>query len=257
MLIDWFTVAAQALNFVVLIWLMKRFLYRPILDAIDAREARVVAELQRARTEQELATQERKVLSARQHEFDAERDALANAAREEALALREGLLTTARADADALRATRASLLEREVAERRGVLATRMRDTVFGMTRKVLSELADTTLESQLVSTFARHVTTLPDEERDALRRAFTANGTAESRLARVRSAFPLEPAQRDTVRDSLITLLGREPQIAYEVDPSLLVGIELDIADHTVGWSMSGYVETLERAVADAPASGA
>ena len=45
MLIDWFTVGAQVLNFVVLVWLMKRFLYRPILDAIDAREKRVAAEL--------------------------------------------------------------------------------------------------------------------------------------------------------------------------------------------------------------------
>ena len=45
MLIDWFTVGAQALNFVVLVWLMKRFLYKPILDAIDAREKRIAAEL--------------------------------------------------------------------------------------------------------------------------------------------------------------------------------------------------------------------
>ena len=45
MLIDWFTVGAQALNFLILVWLMKRFLYKPILDAIDAREDRVAAEL--------------------------------------------------------------------------------------------------------------------------------------------------------------------------------------------------------------------
>ena len=41
MLIDWFTVAAQALNFLILVWLMKRFLYKPILHAIDAREERI------------------------------------------------------------------------------------------------------------------------------------------------------------------------------------------------------------------------
>ena len=38
MLIDWFTVGAQVLNFLILVWLMKRFLYKPVLDAIDARE---------------------------------------------------------------------------------------------------------------------------------------------------------------------------------------------------------------------------
>ena len=39
MLIDWFTVGAQALNFIILVWLLKRFLYKPILDAIDARRS--------------------------------------------------------------------------------------------------------------------------------------------------------------------------------------------------------------------------
>ena len=45
MLIDWFTVGAQALNFLILVWLMKRFLYKPVLNAIDAREKRIAAEL--------------------------------------------------------------------------------------------------------------------------------------------------------------------------------------------------------------------
>jgi F-type H+-transporting ATPase subunit b len=257
MLIDWFTVGAQALNFVVLIWLMKRFLYRPVLDAIDARAARVVAELQAARAAQDVATQERSALQSHRQAFDAERDALTSAARHDALALREGLLATARADADALRATQASALAREAAEQEAELAARLRDTVFGMTRKVLGDMADATLESQLVSTFARHVATRPEAEREVLRSAFTANGASATRAALVRSAFVLEPAQRATVRDSVNTLLGQHPELVFRVDPSLLVGIELDIADHTVGWSMSGYLETLERAVADAPASNA
>ena len=45
MLIDWFTVGAQVLNFLILVWLMKRFLYQPILRAIDAREERIAKEL--------------------------------------------------------------------------------------------------------------------------------------------------------------------------------------------------------------------
>ena len=45
MLIDWFTVGAQALNFIILVWLLKRFLYKPILNAVDAREKRIAAEL--------------------------------------------------------------------------------------------------------------------------------------------------------------------------------------------------------------------
>jgi len=45
MLIDWFTVGAQIVNFLILVWLLKHFLYKPILDAIDAREKKIAAEL--------------------------------------------------------------------------------------------------------------------------------------------------------------------------------------------------------------------
>ena len=45
MLIDWFTIIAQALNFLILAWLLKRFLYRPVLNALDEREKLIASEL--------------------------------------------------------------------------------------------------------------------------------------------------------------------------------------------------------------------
>ena len=45
MLINWFTVVAQAINFLILVWLLKRFLYKPILQAIDEREKRIATQL--------------------------------------------------------------------------------------------------------------------------------------------------------------------------------------------------------------------
>jgi len=61
MLIDWFTIAAQALNFLILVWLMKRFLYKPILNAIDAREQRIARELADADAKKAEAQKEREV----------------------------------------------------------------------------------------------------------------------------------------------------------------------------------------------------
>ena len=65
MLIDWFTVGAQALNFIILVWLMKRFLYKPILDAIDAREKQIAAELADADREEGRRPEERDEFQAR------------------------------------------------------------------------------------------------------------------------------------------------------------------------------------------------
>ncbi|MDZ7630460.1 MAG: F0F1 ATP synthase subunit delta [Gemmatimonadaceae bacterium] len=174
------------------------------------------------------------------------------------MALREAMLATARAEADTFRASRASALAREAAEQEAELDTRVRNAVFGMTRKVLGEMADATLETQLVAKFARELTALPETTRKRAAETFVAHRPAIGRRVRsCGSAFALEPTQRDIICNSVITLLGEQPEIDFRVDPSLVVGIELDVADHTVGWSMSGYVKSLERAVADRPVSDA
>ena len=73
MLIDWFTVGAQAVNFVILVWLMKRFLYKPILHAIDARENRIAAELAEADAKKAEAQSERDEFQAKNEELDRQR----------------------------------------------------------------------------------------------------------------------------------------------------------------------------------------
>src|SRR5580692_8977983 len=106
MLIDWFTVGAQALNFLVLVWLMKRFLYRPILDAIDAREKLVAAELADAAAKKAEAQKERDEFQHKNEEFDQQRAALLSKAADEARTERARLLDDARKAADAASAKR-------------------------------------------------------------------------------------------------------------------------------------------------------
>ena len=58
MKINWFTVAAQVLNFLVLVWLLKRFLYKPILKAIDDREKMIAAQIKDADDKEAVAAKE-------------------------------------------------------------------------------------------------------------------------------------------------------------------------------------------------------
>jgi len=83
-LIDWFTVGAQALNFVLLVWMMRRYLYRPILNAVDAREKRIAAVLAAADAKRADAQKARDELQHQQDEFDRQRAALLSKASEEA-----------------------------------------------------------------------------------------------------------------------------------------------------------------------------
>src|SRR5579872_6951434 len=106
MLIDWFTVGAQALNFIILVWLLKRYLYKPILNAVDAREKLIAAELAGADAKKTEAQKERDQFRRKNDEFDQQRAALLSKAAEEAKAERQRLLDDARKAADALSAKR-------------------------------------------------------------------------------------------------------------------------------------------------------
>src|SRR5665811_2064793 len=113
MLIDWFTVGAQALNFLILVWLMKRFLYKPILHAIDEREKRVATELANADKKKADAQKEGEEFKRKNEEFDQQRAALLSKATNEADAERRRLLDEARKAAVALSSQRQKKLIEE------------------------------------------------------------------------------------------------------------------------------------------------
>ena len=113
MLIDWFTVGAQVLNFLILVWLLKHFLYKPILNAIDAREKRIAAELADADAKKTEAQKERDDFQNKNKVFDEQRSALLSKAADEAKVERERLLDEARKAAESLRAAQATTLRND------------------------------------------------------------------------------------------------------------------------------------------------
>ena len=99
MLIDWFTVVAQTVNFLVLVWLLKRFFYRPILNAIDAREQRIAAALAEADAKKLAGDQEREEFQRKTHELEQPCAAILSQALDEAQAERQRLIAAAHEDA--------------------------------------------------------------------------------------------------------------------------------------------------------------
>src|SRR5512141_1356348 len=130
MLIDWFTVGAQALNFLILVWLLKRFLYKPILHAIDAREKRIAAELADADAKKAEAQKERDEFQKKNETFDQQRAALLSKATDEAKAEGQRLIEEARKAADALSAKRGETLRNDARSLNQTLRHRTQQEVF-------------------------------------------------------------------------------------------------------------------------------
>ena len=247
MLIDWFTVAAQVINFLILVWLLKRFLYRPILDAIDAREERIAAELADADAKKTEARKERDEFQHKNAAFEQQRATLLSQATDEAKAERQRLLDEARQAADTLSAQRLQTLSNDSHQLNQAIRRRTQAEVFAIARKVLTDLATTSLEERMTEVFTRRLRALDGPAKEAF--AKTLKGSSEPAL--VRSAFDLPAEQRAAVQDALTETFSAAIQVKFETAPDLVSGIELSTNGQKLAWSIADYLAALEQGVAE------
>jgi F-type H+-transporting ATPase subunit b len=246
-LIDWFTVGAQALNFVILVWLMKRFLYKPILHAIDAREARIAGELADAAAKQAQAQKERDEFQHKNAEFDQQSAALLSKATDQANAERRRLLDEARQAADALSAKRQDALRNDAHHLNQAIIRRTQQEVFAIARKALADLATTSLEERMGEVFTRRLREMDGQAKKGLANALR----AASAPAIVRSAFDLPAEQRSTIQNALNEAFSADIHVRFETAPDLVSGIELTTNGHKVAWSIADYLASLEKGVGE------
>jgi F-type H+-transporting ATPase subunit b len=247
MLIDWFTVAAQAVNFLVLVWLMKRFLYKPILLAIDAREERIALEIADADAKQAEAKKAGDNFLTKNESFDSERASLLTKAVDEANAERQRLLSLAAKAADDLSAKRRESLKSAAARLHEAIGQRTRDEVFAISRKALVDLANASLELQMAEVFIRRLSEIDDESKEILGGALK----SATEPAVVRSAFDLAPEQCAAIRTAINETFSAEISVQFDTAPDLVCGIELTGNGQKVSWSISNYLADLEKSVGE------
>ncbi|MSU91757.1 F0F1 ATP synthase subunit B [Rhodobacteraceae bacterium 2CG4] len=236
MSIDWITVAAQIVNFLVLVWLLRRFLYRPILDGIDAREKEIadrmaeaagIAAAARAAEADHLAeiaalrADRAGTLEEARRSAEAERDALLDEA--------QNRLSKEETEREARRAEEAHAYSAEL-RRAGANA------LLSLTRKALWDLADETLEQRIA---AHAVTQLGAVAKDL----HSAAGDSRQAVALSRDPLP------DDVRASLgAALADIDPGVTvrFVTDPSLAPGLTLRMGGAQVAWTVDSYLDGLE-----------
>jgi F-type H+-transporting ATPase subunit b len=247
MLIDWFTVSAQVVNFLILVWLLKRLLYKPILNAIDAREQRIAKELADADTKETEAEKEREKLQKKNEEFDQQRGELLSKAKDEAKAERQRLLDEARQAADTLRTKRQDALTREQESLNDEITRRTREEVFAIARKALTDLAGTTLEERMSEVFRRRLRELSNDAKEGIAKALKTS----SDPVLVRSAFDLPSEQQKAIQHTLQETFRAEIQVRFETAPDVISGIELTANGRKVAWSIGDYLASLEKSVSE------
>jgi F-type H+-transporting ATPase subunit b len=245
MLIDWFTVGAQALNFLVLVWVLKHFLYQPILDAIAAREKGIASRLADADTKTKEAQKQRDDFAGKNKAFDQEHAALLSKAAAEAKTEHDRLIEEARQEADTFRAAQAAALKSDQARLSKEITRTASDEVFAIARKTLADLATASLEERVGAVFTRSLGQMDAKAKETM-------GAALRNLkdpAVVQSAFEMPPAQRATIQNALNETFSAEVRVRFEAAPDRICGIELTADGQKIGWSIAEYLTSLDRTV--------
>jgi F-type H+-transporting ATPase subunit b len=245
MLADWFTIVAQALNFLILVWLMKRFLYKPVLDAIDEREKRIATELANADAKKAEAQKEHDEFQHKNTEFDQQRAALLSKATDEARAEGQRLLEEARKAAVDFSSKRQEALKNEEQTLHQAIRQRTQQEVFAIARKALQDLATVSLEERLGEVFTRRLRELNGKAKEALGEAIK----TASDPAVVHSTFDLPAEQRAAIQNALNETFSAEVRVQFETAPDLIGGIELTTNGQKVAWSIADYLTSLEEGV--------
>ncbi len=247
MLIDWFTVGAQAVNFLILVWLMKRYLYKPILDAIDARDKKIAATVADAAKQRAAADKERDDWKKKNAELDALRAALLSKATDEAKAEGSRLLADARRVADALGAKLREASAGEERELHQSVRRRTEQAVFAIARKTLTELAGTSLEERMSDMFARRLREMDASSKKILGDAIRAQGGPSI----VSSAFDLPDGPRAALQKTINETFSADVHLRFETAPDLICGIELTAKGQKIAWSIADQLSSLENEVKD------
>jgi F-type H+-transporting ATPase subunit b len=244
--VNWFTVVAQIINFFALAWLLSRFLYKPILNAIDEREKKIVAQLEEAKAKVNLAEKEKEEFRNKNENFDREKSELFKHVVEESERKRRELLEEARINAGMMKSKLESALIETQKDSNQKIAHRIQQEVFAVSSKALKDIASIGLEEQSVNYFLDRIRNLRGEEKIHFTEALKSKNPVI-----VRSAFDLEASLRSKVEKTLEEILNTKLAFQFETLPHLICGIELVTDGFKLGWNLSSYFVSLEKSVSE------
>ena len=225
MRIDWWTLAFQTVNVLVLVWLLSRFLFKPVSKIMAQRQQAAAALMQDAAAAREAAERERKQAAEQTAALDAVRLQRLGEITSEAEQLRASQAAAARTEADAMRASAADEIERMREKAARENAARATEFAVEIASRLLSRLPASALVEGFSGPLADAVSALPDDVRRQL--------GGQSDPLHLMIPRPLSDDEFAQCRAALADAIGRETQWQPEVDPGLIAGLEL-VAPHVV-----------------------
>lgn len=240
MQIDWFTFSAQIINFLILLWLLRKFLYGPLLNVMKDREEKISSRLEEASRKLEEAESRSREYQEKLDELEKQQSTWLDEAKEEAESFKLELMQEARNEVEQVRSKWMKAVEREKEMFLEELEEQSFQKIIGIVEHMVSDLADRSLEKQAINRFINRIKGMKEEDRKEIINAVDADHLE------VATAYPAEEEDRKEIDDAIRRLLDSEKECRYTHDPELGFGIELRSNGWKIGWNMKGYLEELK-----------
>lgn len=246
MSIDWFTFFAQIINFLVLIFVLQRWLYKPITKAMQQRQDTIRDNLDSASQQKEKAQEEVERYQAKQQELETHRLELLAEAKLETEQTREHLLEEMHESVETERSQWQSMLQRQKDSFLREVSHRTMQQLQATVRRVLLDLSESDLETQMARVFLQKLQNLNESERSELVETLTVSTTDVIPLTLV-STFELPTDIGEDISKILQTYFDNSSKLElnYEIQSNLICGIELRGTGYKLAWSMDAYLDAI------------
>jgi F-type H+-transporting ATPase subunit b len=240
--IDYFTTAAQVVNFALLVFLLKHFLYRPLLKLMDEREMKIISHQKAAEDAKREAQAEAQSYRKKKEELSAEHEELLVKAKEDAKEFRADMMKKARDEIEETKIEWQRDLQRQKDELISDLRKYSGQQLYAITRRALRDLANEDLERQIMIAFINRLKNLEESERETIK-DFVKDS---EQIIIVRSAFKVPEDIQQKIKDALASHAEADVRVQFEIVDDLISGMVMSAKNVEIAWSIAEYVDSLE-----------
>ncbi|WP_085311166.1 F0F1 ATP synthase subunit delta [Planktotalea arctica] len=243
MTIDFWGMGLQAINVLILIWLLSRVFWRPVAAAIAKRQEEAASLIETAEATQTKMDDELEDVMQDRAGIGAERSEILDTARKEAAATTKNTLAEARDKADAMLASAKTTIEqgRETAQKEN--ETQAAELAMKIAARLLGRLNSAATQSAFLSQLIEAIADIPPADLTAL--------SDDPKGIEVVTASDMTVDHKE-IEKALQTALGGKPKLKFIMDPDLIGGLELRSAHFALHNSWQADLKQIQKAVRDA-----
>lgn len=242
MLVDWFTILAQVANFLILVFLLKRFLFKPVLKAIDEREKKIASSIKAAEVKMEDAEKTRDFYQEKLEDLERQKAERMQEMVEQIEQERQRKLAQVKFEAEAESDRSRLALQTEAEDFAQAFKRQLGTAVMEALEKALQDLSGQSLEQRMVERLAEKLTA--SEIGNWQTRVAEAEGKPSFAI-RVASTWTLLPKQRQILEQAIKLHWPDLDTIQYEPDPARMCGLTLHWGGMQLDWTVDDYLASL------------